>query len=354
MIFDDDRYYTPEAVADSIIRDAAHLGTPRVCLDSTCGSGRLLVAASKRYGGLKCIGLDRDRGTILSLQKAQPTWLLSVADLLNVKSVRSSRVYLGADQVDLVAINPPFSQRMNRVVEVSYSGVAVKCGLAMAHVLRSVDLFNPSKGAILIVPESMMFSELDGAARALLEKRFRIEKLADLEANTFRGARAHATVIALTPGKAGLMKPSRKKTHYEVVNVRFVRGGLPVHEWTGKGSRRFLHTTNLRRIIEGHEEEVLPRARAINRGHVTGWTVLLPRVGNPDRRWTRPVRLLNVQLSDCVIALVCANLTVAKVVHKRIEENWNSLANLYHGTGARYVTVDSLKSWLSLISVDHE
>lgn len=348
MSTDLDRYYTPEKVAIDILESANIQFTPRVFADSTCGSGRLLDAANTVFGGVECIGLDRDRDAINQLRKTRPNWHLAVADLLGRKDYiqRFSRNL--PNPVDMLLLNPPFSHGNRKSTNISYGTKNIKATVSMAHLLRSLELFNPIHGAIAIVPESLLHSQADEEARNALQTNYSINNIANLKNCTFRGARVNSSVIQLSKG-AHISPPYTATNSTDLTSTTLIRGSLPVHLMIAETpGTPFLHSTHIRRIASGENLDSLPTTTSQAKGRVSGWTLLLPRVGLPDKRSFTVINLRQtVQLSDCVIALIFENEISAQVTKRIFLENWTTFHELYKGTGARYVTVSRLLEWLA-------
>jgi hypothetical protein len=110
-----------------------------------------------------------------------------------------------------------------------------------------------------------------------------------------------------------------------------LRAGLP-----------FVHSTELRQnMIDLH-------ARRIRKGiaPIEGPAVLLPRVGLPDRRKIAVLGPMKVVLSDCVLAIQCVTESEAAGLVRAMQRDWASIAQLYGGTGAPYLTMEQLANWL--------
>jgi predicted RNA methylase len=342
-----DRYYTPENVASGVLRQVEWKEPPQTCADSTCGSGRLLDAASSTFRDIRCIGIDRDKRVIAALRQRRPNWTLATSNLLSTRSFEKTAAKLVPAQVDLLFMNPPFSHGNRKHVKVCFDGQDLVGSIAMAYILRSFQVFKPTQGALLIVPESLLYSRTDEAARNALSRKYELRKIADLESSTFNGARAHACVIHAYPGAAASSISDPCVADVELT-VRLSRGCLPVHLMTpvGRGVP-FLHSTDLRRVARGENVRKLPRSSVKGSRVVQGWTVLVPRVGVPDISLLRACLLdTPVRLSDCVIAIECDDQATATKVERRVQAGDSGFKDLYKGTGARYVTMDRLKSWL--------
>lgn len=350
MPIDMDRYYTPENVAVQALERGSFLSTPRVCADSTCGSGRLLDAANTVFGSVRSIGIDRDVEAISQLRLRRPNWQLSVGDLLCHEGFEAGRE---RQPIDLLVLNPPFSHGKRKFIDIRFSGKEMTGSIAMAHVLRSFEIFKPKLGAILVAPESLLYSETDQFARQTLEESYRIEKIADLQRCTFRGARVQASVVQISPGaqRHQQIDIARK---IGVIQCSLFRGSLPVHLRNfDPAGVPFIHSTDLRHVAAGGGLHSLTKTSKIGKGRIKGWVILIPRVGLPEAQFVNAFKIPEVvQLSDCVIALKFTTKANALSVQARIRSQWNDLRGLYRGTGARYITIARLSSWLSIIGVD--
>jgi hypothetical protein len=289
MPLDLDCYYTPEPVARLVLERACLERVPEVCADSTCGSGRLLDAANEVFGHVQCMGIDRDRRAIAELRRRNPSWILAVGDLLNNR-LRRTFASIMPENVDLLILNPPFSLGNKKFVEISYDGHQLTGSVAMAHLLRSFELFAPREGAIAIVPESLLYSETDATARDMLSARHSLQKIADLQNSTFRGARAHASAVQITPNRRQEGKTDDARGYGHVIRTRIVRGGLQVH--TMKESRLgtpFIHSVDIRTLVEQQDVSSVTDNFELGEGRVDGWMVLVPRVGKPAKELIQAV-----------------------------------------------------------------
>ena len=349
MPIDLDRYYTPEDVAVSALERGVFPFVPRVCVDSTCGSGRLLDAANAVFGSVESIGIDRDVDAISQLRLRRPDWHLSVGDLLHPST---SATLCKRPPVDLLVLNPPFSHGHKKFVEIQFAGKEMRGSIAMAHLLRSFELFQPSLGAIVIAPESLLYSETDQDARQALAEDYQLTKLADLQRCTFRGARVQASVVQIQPGVHQQFYQEIK--HYSgVIQTTIVRGSLPVHlNIYDPSGVPFIHSTDLKVVAVTGKIESLSKTRNLAKGRTKGWVILVPRVGLPDCLSVKAIKLNHtVQLSDCVIALEFSTKVAATKAEKRIHSCWQEFKGLYRGTGARYITMARLNLWLQTIGV---
>lgn len=353
MNFEFDQYFTPPLVAERVFGLAGVVGKSLVCVDTTCGTGNLLDAATNVYASKTCIGIDKDHRVISKLKKTRPHWHLAPGDIFDQHLHKDSLLQGVPESVDLLVLNPPFSQSSNKSTEIEYRGEMLRGSLAMACLLRSLEIFQPQQGAILIAPESMFFSNVDEAGRKILLQEFSVREILALSNSTFHGARVNSFAVRITPGSV----PPRIKPiegSIQIRGVRLVRGGLQVHSLREDPEGvPFVHSTAIRQLItERCSFLELPKTSWGGSGRVRGWCLLLPRVGIPNYSYIRAVYLKReVQLSDCVIAIQCHNKQIAADVEVRILDAWTSLRELYRGTGARYVTLSRLREWLTNLGV---
>lgn len=350
---DSDKYYTPSAVACRALECAQLTAQPNICADTACGSGSLLKAAENVLRAKFCLGIDTDPNAIRQLRREHPAWRLYVGDLLKRHRAPPTHFPGALCGVDLLVLNPPFSLGHKKYVSIKYQGRDVKCSVAMAHVLRSLELFMPSQGAIAVVPESLLYSNTDQDARELLETDFSLCELLQLSIHTFKGARVNSSFVQIrTSNSRPKLAPHFLKL-VDPIPAVVVRGGLQMHTFDRMAPGvPIIHSTSLKRIAVDGISSIKECTSSIAKGRISGWLLLLPRVGVPKEDAFRAFYSRNdVQLSDCVIALQFATKSGAFGAERRIRESWDSLLKLYRGTGARYITIDRLVAWLYSVGV---
>lgn len=341
-----DRYYTPATVAARVI-GASEGPSASGCIDGACGDGSLLKAALALWPQTSCVGMDLDGGAIAKLRVRHPDWTLSRGDALSASTWRRSRAGRAAGSCDVAVANPPFSMGTTRGVRVSNLWFSGRCSVAMAHVMAVLSTSMPTVcGAIL--PESMLFADIDQAARLAINKRFSVTIVETLQSTTFKGARANALIVRFERRKEDTDAAAGKLAQDSPRTVRLVRGGLPVFEAVeSRQGLEFVHSTNITVDSAGARVQGV-RVRPIGRGRVRGTVLFLPRVGRPRIEDLRVVKLAEeVQMSDCVLALAFSSRREAAVWQKMIHEAGDNLLSLYRGTGARYITVARLSRWLA-------
>ena len=346
-----DRYYTPSNIAD-IVLDRSSFSRADSCVDSTCGSGNLLSAATRHFGTTRCIGLDQDKRTIAKLRKENPDWILSNADLLNKNSYIKTLAFNTSRTCDLLVLNPPFSHCGKKYIEIDYAGSKLRTSIAMAHILKSFEIFEPHDGAIIIVPESLLYSETDSLARNLISSKYQIKEILELECTTFKGARVNSVAIEIligSPTSPNKSKPIQK----ELIRSKLIRGNLPVYKkQIDDNGVPYIHSTDLNKLTSPYNSSILNKVKPLGSNLIKGYVILFPRVGTPKIEFIIPIEIKdNTQLSDCVLSLIFDNYSDAFEVGKRIKSKWQGFLHLYRGTGARYTTLSRMTPFLNSIGV---
>lgn len=292
------------------------------------------------------LGLDIDRRVVRKIRRDRPHWTVSVGDLMSPSSLSRTEIVRSGNVCELLLANPPFS--MGATKGVFRPGSSYRCSVAMAHLLAAIELFQPKLGVGAIVPESLLYSDLDETARSDLTIAWTVDELLCVPLSTFKGTRARSTLIALRPkdgdGDSALNMRTRARPS---LSADLVRGGLPVHEAdrVQRGGLPFVHSTDLS-TLAGGTYRPSNRVSPIGRGRIIGNVILLPRVGIPSIEQISPLNLArSVQLSDCVIGFRFESHHSAAAAAKIIRAEFESLTSLYRGTGARYVTVRRLEKW---------
>lgn len=341
-----DRHYTPGAVAERLVA-AAQCRTVRAVADFAAGTGDLLQAGSRRWPSARFIGIDTDARALKQLKRVGPEWKAVRADFLNGALVSSRLARMRISSVDLVLLNPPFSARKVKTVNIRLpDGSSVDAGRAIAFVLESLKYCRMGAQILAILPSASRSSVRDLESWRYLESVCDVRFLFSLGHDTFAGCSASAkafrfTVRRKTPAvqsaPANFLPPSLAP------DVMIVRGHVPIHDTKTAGKIRVVHTTDLA------EHAYIAAKRFTNASAVLPERpcVLVPRVGKPDHRKICTVTLTNHCLSDCVIALVGRTDAVTHAIKRELLRRWADFSGLYQGTGARYIGVLSVGAFLA-------
>ncbi|MFP2957453.1 N-6 DNA methylase [Myxococcus sp. 1LA] len=343
-----DKYYTPIDVAERLAA-AFSRRQVSVVIDPACGDGRLLDAIAKVFPKACLLGIDVDKTAIRKLRRNRPLWVVSRANMLSRRSRQRSAAHLAATDCDLVVANPPFSMGFTKGHIFRHQTGSFRTSLAMRYLLESIESFNPRVGFAAILPESAAYSQLDATARAYLGRHFEWAETERLPRTAFSGTRARAILVVgwrreeIRPA----LRSVPRRTPNEPRHERLVRGGLPRHEAKKlKNGVPFLHTTSLGSLASGVRLS-LPQVHPIKRGLVLGPAVVFPRVGEVSRNQIAIVPSdLYVQLSDCVMAIRAKSHVDAQSIRETILTHWAEFSSLFKGTGARYVTVARMNTWI--------
>jgi hypothetical protein len=337
-----DRYYTPRDVALQLA-GAIDLPTVSGIVDSNCGAGHLLAAASDIFPMAQCMGIDSDEDAVLRLADSRPNWKLVVGDAL---SEDSWAVYPSFTP-DVAVLNPPFSMMHARGVIANLGGEEFRASNAMAHVIAAIHNSNPRR-LVAILPESWVYSEMDAVGRQKIAATYDVDVVNKLTNSTFNGARVNALVVSLRR-RTEQLAPTTGEHLVFPRGVQVIRGGLPLFEAKNfVGGLPLIHSTDISRIVHGADLGSLRHVSRIGRGVVQGSVVLLPRVGVPKLENIDYVYLRRAaQLSDCVIAVRFECKVDAQIFVDHLRGKWSQFVKIYTGTGARFVTCGRLHDWIA-------
>lgn len=349
-----DQFYTPRDTARELLALEPNLGEVRTIIDPACGAGSLLLSARERWPNARARGFDIDENVVARLKSDHTGLDLTTGSVY--PTVKVSRKWMDRAEHDLVVMNPPYTMERRRYVNVDLGDVNFRSGLAMAHVAAAITHLRPRLGVLAVMPESAFHSELDASIRDFLSATMRMVIGKNIPNHVFRGARARSVLCGWfqrSEGTANEPMTIQRWTNTEALQVpprilvRLNRGNLPVFRAKKhRNGLRFLHSTDLAGVAHDHDIPAF-RVASLGGGQTSGIVVLLSRVGSPKREHVILVRLREeVQLSDCVIALEARTWEDARVVRRVIHDNWHSFSELYRGTGAPFVTMTRLTSWL--------
>lgn len=323
------------------------LPAPSVVADFAAGDGGLLVPAALKWRTAQVVACDFNATAVRDLKQRFPSWRTSRCDFLSDRSVESTR-HLPTlwGSVDVVLLNPPFSLRGGQSWEVISDRRELTCGVALAFLFRALRFLSSDGQLVSVLPASCLHSERDAAAMAELRRRFEVQEVCRLARGRFERCAASSVVLSLRP--LGHVQPLRDGAAPAVDAWTVERGSAQMHalvEAEGRRGCRLIHTDNLR------DGQVAGLFRRVHwHRSVSGAFVLLPRVGRltPGKvvagAFVRPV-----VLSDCVIAVRCADLAEATRVRNGLCRDWAALQGIFGGTGAPYTTVDKVGRLLASV-----
>ncbi|MFF1527969.1 N-6 DNA methylase [Cellulomonas sp. NPDC058312] len=348
-----DVHYTPNWLAKAMI-ELLPEGTSSVG-DFCMGEGALLEAAEARFGQAAAyFGSDIDARAVRRARAAHSNWVVSLADLLSVSSLKSSRAW-SPDSFDAIVLNPPFSYRggSGALIAVPALGT-IRASPAVAYVDNALRALAPGGTAVLLLPANTLSSERDRAWWAYARGRWSVTVELTSGPRDFPGVVARMAVVRLSPrldGVALASDPMQAESAWGRP-LSIVRGRVPVHS-LGRFSVGsddgvpFVHSTDLRGDLQIHG-----RPRVVARLGTRGPLVLLPRVGALKQEkivvW---VDAAPIALSDCVFGL---RVPVEQVVilAKQLRDRADLISGRYGGSCAPYLTISRLSELLSELGWD--
>jgi hypothetical protein len=351
-----DQFFTSEELAAATVRAVRLRRVERVA-DFAAGHGDLLRSARQRWPDCFTFGNDVDKSCASVLAKETTVSAHANCDFLNDRSTIASKRFRGLQgNCDVVLLNPPFSGRGCKTWLVQVGSDHMSCSRAMAFVYKAVSFLREGGELVAVLPASCLSSEKDAAIMAHCKTMTEIDIIAQFPKGAFESCSASTTIIRFRNRTVTqqLIRPEGvpdRCPEDENLHVELVRGCVPVYRAeNGFAGRKypFIHSTDIVGLDVCHYQ----RAVKVDTRCIQGPAVLVARVGSPlSRKCAIYDCEQTIVLSDCVIALRCRTLSVAKKVQRRILENWESLAPLYGGTCAPYLTMNRLRTFLESISI---
>lgn len=346
-----DQFYTPPELASILVGCVPKSFQPNVIADFAAGGGSLLCAGENLWPRACTLANDLSRVTVRRLKGGHPDWVVANANFLNERSVRSSSLNAWAGRVDLVLLNPPFSQRTRTPVVVVYRNEPVGVSLAMAFVVKSLEFTNRDSYVLAVLPDGCLVSKCDEEIWNRLRRDFNVEVLRDNSNSSFIGVRARTSIVRISRLRQALQKPARGgRSLGATAPYELKRGQLQMHSLRPSLSEEAVPLVHTSHLMQGLVDHSGPRvlAKYVARGPA----ILFPRVGRvtPDK-----VCILetgqNVALSDCVISIEQLSADQVLGLRQAILSHWATLAEAYRGTGAPHITLERAYAALARVSV---
>ena len=349
-----DQFSTPADLAQVMAESACCDALPQECTviaDFAAGSGQLLRVARTFWPSARFIATDVDDRVIRTLRRTEPQWDIGQCDFLDPRSRRSCKPLRGlVRSVSLVLLNPPFSCRGGKRVSVALRGQALRCSIALAFLIESVDFVTPYGEIVAILPAGSLGSEKDEAAWAALRSLGSVEVVAANGHRAFPDATPKTVIVRFAigrPAAPGLFEQQcpvfeGASSWKKESRVSIIRGQLRMHlarqAYDGRAIP-LVHSTELR------DRELNLTRRRVGRDSrtISGPMVLLPRVGQPnsDKIVYHPGGAV-FAISDCVVALVCDTDEEAWSLYFALLAEWKLLERNYVGSCAKYITMRRL------------
>jgi predicted RNA methylase len=343
-----DQINTPPDLCRKVI-GCVQRSTVCTVADFAAGTGKLLRAASARWGEATVCALDIDAGIVRKLRREQPAWIVSRGDFLRRTSRKRCRIFRHVTcGVDLILLNPPFSSRGGSRCQVSVGLEVLSCSRAAAFVISALPFMSNDGEVVAIIPAGSLNSEKDRKAWALVHETFRVSIVGTNGHDAFEGCSARTVVVHIARRNHAeeIRSVDCEQPAPRASKLVLYRGRLQMHlrNATGPAMVPLVHSTCLRNGLVD-----LSLLRVSNASvKIKGPVLLLVRVGEPKRDKVVFYRgRKTFALSDCVIALKARTRELA-MLYERVTRHWLSIVPLYRGTGAKYITVAEIARFLLL------
>lgn len=355
---DFDQYFSPstmaQAVADVLVSRFEHsTDTHFEVVDFCAGLGSLLEVVSERLPAACIVATDLDVSCLRLLREAHPLWSVGRIDILNERSRRASPLYVEG-RYDAFVINPPFSGRGGRVVNVTFDrNLHFTCSRPLACLFHSLQSLRIGGFGVAVLPLSCLRSEKDSVAVRWLERNMDFSVHSYHGRGCFSGASVRTVIVSLRRNRVADVASVNAVGGQEILprgrrgsDLVLFRGKVPVRtlrsfhsDGDGVVVARYVHTTDLRKTWSGWRTiSVNSNVCLVREG------VLFPRVGkispNSFRAYSDSVPLV---LSDCVFSVspVCASVALDDLL-SILRENCRVFVESSAATGAPYLTVSQV------------
>ena len=340
-----DPIYTPPQIAKAMAHAIAR-ESPSVIVDIAVGGGELLRAAETRWPKSRFYGLDVDAAAIRRLRRRHVSWNLQKGDLLALPFLRRA-----LPKADVILLNPPFSCRGASRTAAEIDGQSFRVSLALACLIRALAALKRDGEIAALMPAGSLHSEKDNAAWIKIRTCWEVIVVRECDRNTFQSFYPSTVLLHLQRRSApvptqggGVVQSSNKQ-------AILMRGKVQMHTVGREPSASvpLLHTTDLL-TLQGYTPEVRVK---LGHGMIQGSCILLPRVGSPDlRKFVQAEFSSPIRLSDCLFALRSATPKQTGALYEELKARWSDVANLYVGTGAKFITKQRLAKLLQELEYD--
>lgn len=341
-----DSHYTPNALAEYLV-SCIKKENVKTVVDFCVGEGDLLKAAKKKWAKAKFYGNDISSRAIRVLKKKYPDWILEKSDFLNKRITNNISVF--KKKFDIILLNPPFTCKGSTIHSVIFNNIEYHMSTAMAFLVKSISYLNAEGVLYAILPQSIAYSEKDEKIRQYLYRKYNFKIFEELNNQGFKNCSPNIVLAVINDKNIIAKNMSFHQIKNGIDRLEVQRGTLSTHKIkiSKANSLHFIHTTNLK----NNKIKNLKIKVSDNFSKIKGPALLINRVGQPD---VRKICIVNPKeeyvLSDCIIGLKVKTMKDCQLLKKAIIDNWTSFANLYKGTGAKYVTVKRIKYFFKLRS----
>lgn len=332
-----DLHYTPSELAQTMIACVPESFAPQSIADFSAGEGSLLNEAEKHWPYASIYANDLSQKSAKLIASLNKKWCVSCSDFLKLSSHRSTKFSQKKQSIDLVLLNPPFSER-GRKGTIWPDLEGVKSGLALAFVYLSLKYLSKDGYLFAILPNGSLASERDEQGWNLINQNYNVEIVSGNCMRIFKSAVARTSIVKITHKQLQPPIIYNAEVQTDKPKVIIKRGQVQMHAIKAcDNGLPLIHTTQLR---NGEILLNLTYGKVFSRVSVKGPALLFPRVGmiTPGK-----ICILEkdeaVTLSDCVLAIETHDIHRTISIRDYALKNWQQFHKLYDGTGAKYITL---------------
>jgi methylase of polypeptide subunit release factors len=341
-----DIHYTPRELAQAMIACVPENFSPRTIADFSAGEGSLLNEAAETWPKASIFANDLSPKSARLIASQNTSWHVSCSDFLKPSAHTHTKFSLKKLSMDLILLNPPFSERGRRPTEwLDYEGV--KSGLAAAFISLSLKYLSDHGYMLAILPNGSLTSERDSQGWSVISEHYDVEIITDNHMRAFKSAVARTSIVKISRRKVArntlrLITESDKETGY----VDIKRGRIQMHSINPCADGfPLVHTTELK---NGEICFTSIHGNVSSKVTIKGPAILFPRVGMVTQE---KICILEsdkiIALSDCVLAIETSDKSTARNIREQLIKNWDRFYELYSGTGAKYITVKRARIFFS-------
>jgi hypothetical protein len=346
-----DAHYTPTEIAKTLLKSLPKSFKASAIADFSGGDGALLREAGFVFPEAKVFYNDISAKQSKIISERESSWRVSCADFTSSRSVAKSKFAKHENgEINLILLNPPFSQRGLRPLLVNVDGENIYASVALAFVVRALKYLSSNGYLLAVLPLGCFDRRIDNDAWNFIRRKFSVCLISDLDASAFPSANARTRLVRISRSSAQDEVDGCTGIEIAEFSGKLVRGSFQMHN-LGKRSLDscfpLVHTSHLRgaKVIDG-----LPKASW--HSTVTGPALLFPRVGKVT---IEKLCVLSsnrtVVISDCIFALACKSERGAHSVRNKIVAAWPQFWSLYGGTGAPYTTKIKIETFLAYLDI---
>lgn len=342
-----DQHFTPPMLADLLIKSLPANFHPKLIADFAVGEGSLLFAASKKWKKANFIANDLCSETLELLPDNE--WDIYNFDFLDSYSLQASNINKYREKVDLILLNPPFSQRGVKPILWEIDN-KIKSGVALAFLYNAVNFLKPGGFLVAVLPNGCLNSIRDQDALNFLKTNFSFHIISENCEGSFSKVRVKTSIVLIRNIRPKLSKvvPSNKLAYINELDVfrgKYQMHKIPINEI--ESGSPLVHTTNLK---DG-KVDLKGTHKVWSVYKVKGPAVIFPRVGNFNKGkiciFTGHEEIV---ISDCLFSVRCKSSCQAEDIKNFILNNWETFKENYSGTGALYSTLDKVQNFINSYS----